>query len=304
MEVAFAALVARAERAPLAASHVPPPRFASASFSSYQPDPDYPSQVAVAARLSRRARPWERRALYVDGPFGVGKTHLLAAAYHGAAGPKAFLAFPDLVLTLIQRGVEASAKELRGHRLLCVDEFELDDPGTLQLVLGFLNRLIAFPRRTRVLATSTTAPSQLGLGRLDTTRFHAELAALADVFEVLRLEGRDHRQIAQRVLPRPGPTVEVDHVDLTAHLAALHPLRYAALVAPLGELTVHALRPIAQEADGLRFVHFVDKLYDFDARLRAPDGCALPTLFDATYATGAFAAKFGRCRSRLSELIG
>jgi cell division protein ZapE len=254
--------------------------------------------------LRRARRPWERRALYLDGPFGVGKTHLLAATYHSSPGPKAFLAFPDLVLTLIQLGVEEAAKELRGHRLLCVDEFELDDPASLLLVLALLRRLTGWPSRTRVVATSTTEPSRLGEGRLDADRFRAQIAALADLFEVLPIDGRDHRQITRRATPaRPGPVVDIAHAELAAHLADLHPLRYAGLVAPIGQLVVHDLRPFADEPDALRFVHLVDKLYDLEVALAAPDACPLDVLFPPTYAAGPFAAKYGRCRSRLVELL-
>ena len=119
---AFAALVAEAANAALVASQTPPRRFAAASFATYRPDPAYPSQGKALARLVRSRRPWEKRALYLNGPFGVGKTHLLAAAYHAAPEPKAFFTFPDLVLTLIQLGVDEAVKQLRAPRLHCVDE--------------------------------------------------------------------------------------------------------------------------------------------------------------------------------------
>ena len=76
----------------------PPPTFADASFTGYHPDPAEPTQsaaVAVCRRFCERAV--QRRAgrtklfgrrvvspgvgVYLDGGFGVGKTHLLAAAY-------------------------------------------------------------------------------------------------------------------------------------------------------------------------------------------------------------------------------
>jgi cell division protein ZapE len=258
----------------------------------------------VARLRQTRSWPWARRALYLNGPFGVGKTHLLAAAYHAAAEPKAFLTFPDLVLTLLQLGGDEAARRLRGHRMLCVDELELDDPASLLLALGFLRRLTAWPARTRVLATSTTDPSRLGQGRLDAERFRAQIAALAELFELLQIDGRDHRQIVRRRPPlRPGPTVELSHTVLAEALADLHPLRYAALVGPIGELVLHDVRPIPGEPDALRFVHFVDKLYDFDVPCSAPAACPLDALFPASYADGPFAAKYARCRSRLGELL-
>jgi cell division protein ZapE len=305
VEPSFATLVARAERSPLSAANTPPRRFADATFASYEPDPAFPSQARGAARLQAgRGWPWSRRALYLDGPFGVGKTHLLAATYHAAPAPKAFLTFPDLAYTLIRLGVGEAASLFRAHRLLCVDELELDDPANLLLVLGLLRRLAAWPARTHVVATSTVEPSQLGIGRLDAERHRAELRALADLFDVVPIDGRDRRRVAARPRAvRPGPTVEVSHVALTAALAALHPLQYAALAAPIARLVLHDLRPIADEPDALRFVHFVDKLYDLDVELVTPAAPPVDALFGAPYAAGPFAAKYARCRSRLAELL-
>src|ERR1700722_13659414 len=87
----------------------PPPTFAEVSFASYHADPAEPTQSAAVAACQRFCRQAvERRAgrkklfggrevlpgvgLYLDGGFGVGKTHLLAAAYRqlpdDAAHPK------------------------------------------------------------------------------------------------------------------------------------------------------------------------------------------------------------------------
>src|SRR6202046_2729353 len=82
----------------LIAQLTPPPTFADASFASYHPDPAAPTQSAAVAACKRFCeRTAEHRrggrrllgrreaspgvGLYLDGGFGVGKTHLLAAAY-------------------------------------------------------------------------------------------------------------------------------------------------------------------------------------------------------------------------------
>ena len=73
----------------------PPPTFADVSFATYRPDPAEPTQAAAVGacedfcrqavqRRAGRRKPFGRRAvlpgigLYLDGGFGVGKTHLLA----------------------------------------------------------------------------------------------------------------------------------------------------------------------------------------------------------------------------------
>jgi cell division protein ZapE len=79
----------------LVAQLTPPPAFADASFATYHPDPAEPTpsaSVEACRRFCERAV--ERRG------FGVGKTHLLAAAYRqlpdGAARPKAFATFMEI----------------------------------------------------------------------------------------------------------------------------------------------------------------------------------------------------------------
>src|SRR5689334_3911792 len=83
----------------LIAQLVPPPTFAGVSFDNYFPDPAQPTQdIALstcrefgAVAMRRRAgkkRLLGRRSvlpgagLYLDGGFGVGKTHLLASLYY------------------------------------------------------------------------------------------------------------------------------------------------------------------------------------------------------------------------------
>ena len=88
---------------------VPPPRFDAARFQTYRPNPAEPSQQAAVAALTgfaeRIANP-PRKGLfrrttpaaggyYLDGGFGVGKTHLLASLWHSVPGPKAYGTFVE-----------------------------------------------------------------------------------------------------------------------------------------------------------------------------------------------------------------
>jgi cell division protein ZapE len=83
----------------LIAQLVPPPTFADVSFDTYRPDPAEPTQAAAVEACRRFcAQALERRAgkkklfgkrevlpgvgIYLDGGFGVGKTHLLASSYY------------------------------------------------------------------------------------------------------------------------------------------------------------------------------------------------------------------------------
>ena len=93
----------------LLAELVPPPRFADVSFDSYEPDPAQPSQaeaVEVLREFAESLDPPRKKSLfrrsseqtgpggvYLDGGYGVGKTHLLASLWHTAPSPKLFATF-------------------------------------------------------------------------------------------------------------------------------------------------------------------------------------------------------------------
>ena len=96
-----------------------------------------------------------------------GVAHLLAAAYRqladDAAHPKAFATFMELTQLA---GCSASPNASTCWRVtaLCIDEFELDDPGDTTLISRLLSQLVE--RRVSVAATSNTLPEQLSEGRV------------------------------------------------------------------------------------------------------------------------------------------
>jgi cell division protein ZapE len=141
----------------LVASMVPPPRFDAVRFATYRPDPDQPSQAAAVQalqefatrlqpapkRLFGRSRPPQGRpGVYLDGGFGVGKTHLLASLWHEAPSRRAYGTFVELTHLVGALGFAQTVDALSGHRLLAIDEFELDDPATPVLVSSLLSKLV------------------------------------------------------------------------------------------------------------------------------------------------------------------
>jgi cell division protein ZapE len=304
-----------------------PPRFEAATFASYRPDPQHPSQQAAVSRLRAAvAEPptpaggllarWRRRpaapawrGLYLDGGFGVGKTHLLAAAYHAFAGSKAYLSFQDLTYVVGALGM-ARALELFGQaRLLCLDEFELDDPGNTMLATSFVRGML--DRGARLIVTSNTLPTELGHGRFSADAFQREIGQLAAAFESIRVEGDDyrHRRYAPdarlpRLLPADAAPADALVWDaLLAELAALHPVHYAELLDRLPDLRLRDVAPIAEQDAALRYVHFVDKLYDRCRPLVLYSDVGLAELFPPSYGYGGFQRKFRRCQSRLHETL-
>jgi cell division protein ZapE len=306
----------------------PQPRFSSVRFSSYQPNPEFGSQRGARDRLERlaseksttRTLNWLRRkpepgtGVYLDGGFGVGKTHLLASAWHAFEGRKYFLSFSELTFTLGALGMETALESFSRAQLICIDEFELDDIGNTLVVSRFLAELM--PQGTRVVATSNTLPEQLGEGRFNADDFKREIQGIANRFETLRVDGPDFRHREGLSAPHPlstqrleagfqdfvGIKAIVGFDDLQAHLTRLHPIRYAGLLEGIELVLVRNLQPIASQDDGLRFVHFVDKLYERQVQFSA-SGCELELLFPASYRFGGYAKKYARCLSRLGEML-
>jgi cell division protein ZapE len=306
----------------------PPPRFAGVRFANYLPNPAFPSQLNARTRLERLIaeasekrngfglfrRKEPRPSLYLDGGFGVGKTHLLAATWHAFQAEKFFLSFAELTFTIGALGMTRAVQAFSDAKLLCIDEFELDDVGNTLVVSRFLGELI--PLGISVVTTSNTLPNQLGEGRFNADDFKREIQGIANHFEALRVDGPDYRHREGLAAPAPLPPDQL-HVRFEAfagvkalegfevllkHLGRLHPIRFAGLLDGVDAVFVDGLGPIHKQDDALRFVHFVDKLYDREIRFSA-SGTSLETLFPESYRFGGYAKKYARCLSRLGELL-
>lgn len=312
---------------------VPPPRFRHVGFDGYRADPAVPSQAeavaaarAFAAALGDgdggRRRGWFRRAeaaapgagLYLDGGFGVGKTHLLASLWHAAAVPperKLFATFVELTNLAGALGFAATVEALSAHRLVCVDEFELDDPGDTVLVSTLLGRLSE--RGVRLAATSNTLPGQLGEGRFAAADFLREIQALAARFAVVRVDGDDYRHRGLPAAPEPVPDdlvgasatgegVTLDDFDaLAAHLATVHPSRYGPLLDGVRRVHLRGVRTVDDQSTALRLVVLADRLYDRDLPVVA-GGVPLDRLFTPELLAGGYRKKYFRAVSRLTAL--
>jgi len=317
----------------LIAGLVPPPTFAAVDFDTYRPDPSEPSQAAaVAACLNFCAQAVERRAgkkklfgkrevlpgvgVYLDGGFGVGKTHLLASTYYrlaaAGAGPAAFATFGELTQLAGVFGFVECIDLLADYAVVCIDEFELDDPGNTTLISRLLSQLVQ--RGVSVAATSNTLPEQLGEGRFAAQDFLREINTLASIFSTVRIEGPDYRHRDLPPAPEPpsdddvraeaarvaGATLD-DFDDLCAHLATMHPSRYLALIEGVTEVFVTGVHPLDDQSVALRLVSLTDRLYDAGIPVAA-SGAKLDTIFSAEMLAGGFRKKYLRATSRLLAL--
>ena len=317
----------------LVARFVPPRRFAGVRFESYVPNSEHQSQAAALAAMERfaadlieRERPpgrrlaWRRRdiepegkpARYLDGGYGVGKTHLLAALWHAAPPAKVYLTFAELTALIGFVGMNAAVDALGKQRLLCVDEFELDDVANTLMTVTFLRSIIP---AVRVVTTSNALPDRLGEGRFTADDFRREIAAIAAHFEVITIGGPDYRRRERAVADAlddatlgrlvdniPGPMTVDGFDELLVHLRHVHPVRFGALLDGLDAVVVRGLHPIADQGDALLFCALVDELYDAEVRLLV-SGCRVDELFPDSYRRGGYRKKYGRCESRLAAML-
>jgi cell division protein ZapE len=327
------------ERAPqmsgaeIAASLVPPRQFAEATLENYRPDPDYPSQAGAVKKVrafvaswngsggslfSRRKAPEAKPGLYLDGGFGVGKTHLLAALWKLAPGRKYFGTFIEYTALVGALGYAATIKLLRGASLLAIDEFELDDPGDTMIMSRLLGELTA--SGTRIAATSNTPPNALGEGRFAASDFLREIQGLANRFEIVRIDGLDYRrrEIEGHAVPiadeefetavgsaaaasTPGAVTADDFDAVLKHLMTVHPSRYVKLVDGLDAIGLRGVHTLTDQSDALRFVALVDRLYDDQVHVLAT-GTPLDAVFGDEMLAGGYRKKYLRAVSRLIAL--
>jgi cell division protein ZapE len=313
----------------LVAGLVPPPLFARVSFDSFRPDPSEPTQAAAvlalrafaerisrpvprAGRFRRASAPSGRTGIYLDGGFGVGKTHLLASLWHAVPGPKAYATFVELTHLAGALGFSELVEQLGGVRLLAIDEFELDDPGDTVLVSTLLARLTE--RGVHLAATSNTLPDRLGEDRFATDDFFREIQSLSARFETVRVDGPDFRHRGLPAAPRPlteaelvaragavpGSTLD-DFDELVDHLATLHPSRYGALLDGVAAVNLRGVHPAPDQNVALRLVVLADRLYDRQIPV-ATSGAGLAELFGADMLAGGYRKKYRRAISRLVAL--
>ena len=100
----------------------------------------------------------------------------------------------------------------------------------------------------------------------------------------------------------PSAVDALDRFDaLVAHLSKVHPSRYVRLVEGLDAIGIEGVHPFASQTDALRFVAFVDRLYDAQVRIHAT-GTPLDQVFPDDMLAGGYRKKYLRATSRLIAL--
>lgn len=309
----------------LLAELVPPREFEGATFETYVPHAEFPSQNQARELASAFAAGMTQKKLfaksgpakigiYLDGGFGVGKTHLLAAIWHGFKGKKAFGSFISYTSLIGALGFAEAINSLTKFELICIDEFELDDPGDTMMMSRLLNELTA--KGVKFAATSNTPPNALGEGRFAAADFQREIHGIADQFQMLRIDGEDHRH--RPVDVHASPTSDIEFADwlskqnpgvtsldgfedLLKHLSGIHPSRYGRLLSSISAIGLTGCHVLVSQVDALRFVAFVDRAYEAQIKMKAT-GTPLTEIFSPEYLSGGYRKKYLRAVSRLGAM--
>lgn len=300
----------------------PPPEFAGARFDNYQPDQRFSSQQDALRSAKQFVTPARGKlfgkseltpGVYLDGGFGVGKTHLLAAIWHEQSGKKAFGSFLEFTSIIGFLGFSEAVRRFQDYKLICIDEFELDDPGDTMIMSRFLKELTAL--NVRFAATSNTPPNALGQGRFAAEDFKREIAGIGDRFLILTVDGEDfrHRDIEsqsrnfdERQLLDWLSLQESGYLDkfsdLLNHLAKLHPTKFRQLISDVGALAITDVFQLHDQVAALRLVVFVDRLYEQQIPLRTAGDVSVTDVFSGEMLTGGYRKKYLRAVSRLGAL--
>jgi cell division protein ZapE len=300
----------------------PPPEFFQARFENYRPDPAFASQQAAVDRAKQFVTGPAKKlfskavtipGVYLDGGFGVGKTHLLASIWHAYQGPKAFGSFLEYTSLVGYLGFAEAVNQFSKYGLICIDEFELDDPGDTMLMSRFLKELSA--KGIRFAATSNTPPNALGQGRFAADDFKREIQGLGERFEMISVDGEDYRHrdsdadsrnLSERELKdwisyQSDPYMD-RFIELLEFLGTLHPTKYRRLLNDVGAIAIHDIFQLEDQLAALRLVSFVDRLYEQQIPLRTSGDLPATKVFSKTMIEGGYRKKYLRAVSRIGAL--
>lgn len=317
MLISFSDLDSTVSVSELLSELVPPAEFANVSFASYIPAENFPSQAEASSKAAEFAKTIGKKnstnlGIYLDGGFGVGKTHLLASIYYASGKKSAFGAFLAYTSIIGYLGFAEAVAQFSKYDLLCIDEFELDDPGDTMIMSRFLKELAA--KGVRFAATSNTPPAALGEGRFAADSFQREIQSVADKFQMVRIDGDDYRHRdstfefkaltepeVEELISSSKRTLAIDFEELLAFLGSIHQSRYAKVSEQFDMLLIKKVRLINDQFEGIRLVSFIDRCYEAGVSL-AFTGESLASLFREDHVQGAYRKKYLRCLSRLAAM--
>lgn len=323
---------------------LPPSHFHKAEFDNYVPDARYPSQAraveilrsflndvqskhkqknSLLAVFSSKARA-KGSGMYLDGGFGVGKTHLLASCYHSYPSTnKAYLSFGELMYLVGLQKLDGVVSTFKNYDLLIIDEFELDDPANSRISTNLLGQL--FDCGVHIVTSSNTPPGALGDERFSDEDFRRELGDMSKKFRQLRIEGEDYRishhlhqtersswyvgdekpEISDLInsLNKPAQyVVKIAFTELVKLLSLTHPMKIRTILTQVNSILITGFSEFTHPHEALRFVYFIDKCYDENIAIVVYSQIQLSEIFHPSIMHGGDTKKYRRTLSRLAEM--
>ena len=325
----------------------PPARYDDARLGSYVPQTESQAEARDKARRFvrlarvRYGRPsWMRLfqrddglrgGLYLVGPVGTGKTHLLASIFHALQNPEdgskavaCAYTHSSALLRAVEPPDEYADRVAEAARVLCLDEVELDDPAGEVRLIAVLRALRE--RGVTLAATSNAEPEKfvsasLGRDRLERfiseefeRQYHVAFVGGDDFRQRLSKEGRawvgelEAARAAMRqafeAAPEPKRWLAFD--DLIRLTTEVERTRLTTELAENAALFLDGI-DVSDTDDALRLLRVADDLYGLPAPPTLYFTSATPPAdwFDAEGRRGieaAIAEKFTRTTSRLTAL--
>lgn len=321
----------------------PPARFDTASFDSYRAQTASQQTALDAARdfVHRLQQPsswadpirrWigqddDPHGLYLVGPVGTGKTHLLAAMHH-ALHPEVPCAFlHSSTLFRETRPPDVVGNDLADRfDVCCLDEVEIDDAANEARLVRTLQTLEE--RGVTLFATSNVEPERFLSNQFGRNRFrrflHEEFRAR---YHVVVVQGEDYRRSNNQARPGrgwvgpsdaardrlreacdddPGHTCWMTFEELRrATTTTAHPVLVERLI-QFDALYIADI-VIPSTDDALRLLRVIDALYTHDeaptlsfSSAHPPENWFAPEAHAGV--AGAIAEKFTRTVSRLRAM--
>ena len=325
----------------------PPARYDDARLGSYVPQTESQAEARDKARRFvrlarvRYGRPsWMRLfkrddglrgGLYLVGPVGTGKTHLLASIFHALQTPEdgskpvpCAYTHSSALLRAVEPPDVYAARVAEAARVLCLDEVELDDPAGEVRLIAVLRALRE--RGVTLAATSNAEPEKfvsanLGRDRLERfiseefeRQYHVVFVGGDDFRQRLDKEGRawvgepDAARAAMRRAfeAAPEPKRWLAFGDLIRLTTEVERTRLTAQLAENTALFLDGI-DVSDTDDALRLLRVADDLYGLPSPPTLYFTSATPPAawFDAAGRRGveaAIAEKFTRTTSRLTAL--
>jgi cell division protein ZapE len=191
--------------------------------------------------------------------------------------------------------------------LVCIDEVVLEDPGNITMLATLLQHMVA--AGANVLATANMPPKDAGGEGGWIRSFERELGAIAAVFEICRIEGQDWRTAGSD--DEGDSTNGNDSVlhtswsELEDYLLQTHPMHDAGWLSQIGRIAITTpVQALSDKDTALRFIRFIDRVYDRNVQLVTTGSKPLPHDLVAPLAGDKrYVWHLARGTSRLTQLL-